>query len=253
MKQSTFWNEINEYQFGLLGWLWWQIVWRWKKYIYYPIWHTIWDLLHKEFLLYQIIYDTITEDYDDQEYGEHVEDIRDHIMDEFKKHDYYGAVRFLDNGYRLPCFEVLFYKVPKKYQYEFFIDFYTFKECHFGDIDKQIAEQAFSLAPKKFKRKLKKCIEPDGYITIYRGEASASTPAKDAYSWTLKKDIAKFFATRWWQDGIIYIAKVKLDKIIDYIDDRSEDEILVRYKDVQIIGQESVISKEKIITGGKNE
>ena len=60
-----------------------------------------------------------------------------------------------------------------------------------------------------------------------RGEGDKSTSYTEAYSWTISKEIADFFAHRFDSDGIIYKAKVRQQDILDYINDRNEQEILV--------------------------
>ena len=65
-------------------------------------------------------------------------------------------------------------------------------------------------------------------LTIYRGETKQSTPYKQALSWTLDKEKARFFATRFDSDEpTIYKAKVKTVNVIAYDNDREEEEVLV--------------------------
>lgn len=68
-------------------------------------------------------------------------------------------------------------------------------------------------------------IDSSEEFTIYRGEASKSTPYKDALSWSLNKETAEMFAERFKTDGKIYQATVKFDDILGYMD--NEEEIIV--------------------------
>jgi len=65
-------------------------------------------------------------------------------------------------------------------------------------------------------------------ITIYRGVGDKSNP--NGYSYTLSKDIAKFFAFRHSDSAKrVFIREAKIEKkdIIEYISDRDEQEILL--------------------------
>lgn len=64
-----------------------------------------------------------------------------------------------------------------------------------------------------------------GVVTIYRGVDSEKY--RDGISWTLDREKAEWFATRFTEDGIIYSAKVKSKDILYYISDRGEEEIIV--------------------------
>lgn len=64
-----------------------------------------------------------------------------------------------------------------------------------------------------------------GVVTIYRGVGSEKY--RDGISWTLDREKAEWFATRFTEDGIVYSAKVKSNDILYYISDRGEKEVIV--------------------------
>lgn len=72
----------------------------------------------------------------------------------------------------------------------------------------------------------------NGLLTVYRGMGSKSNHYEEAYSWTLNKEVAMFFATRAFhnedkkEDMTVISMKVPIDYIIGVIDD-VEEEILV--------------------------
>ena len=69
---------------------------------------------------------------------------------------------------------------------------------------------------------------PGEWMTIYRGQASESTPYDQACSWTTDINKAYFFASwRSAENSCILTGLVRKDDIIDFIDDRKEKEILV--------------------------
>ncbi len=51
--------------------------------------------------------------------------------------------------------------------------------------------------------------------------------ATDGISWTLDREKAEWFATRFTEDGVVYSAKVKSNDILYYISDRGEKEVIV--------------------------
>ena len=65
-------------------------------------------------------------------------------------------------------------------------------------------------------------------MTVYRGEASESTPHQEACSWTTDINKAYFFASwRSAEESRVLTGKVNKADVIDYIDDRNEHEVLV--------------------------
>ena len=81
---------------------------------------------------------------------------------------------------------------------------------------------------------LKDYTDTDGYITVYRGEfidaaCGSSININRAVSFTLDYERARFFACRWSpQKAVIYKARVALEDIIYYTDEREEKEVIIR-------------------------
>lgn len=72
-------------------------------------------------------------------------------------------------------------------------------------------------------------------IVIYRGVNNKK--GKLGISWTLNKEIAEWFATRY-NTGNVYKAKIKKENVIGYINSRDEQEIIVDYNklyDVELL------------------
>ena len=69
---------------------------------------------------------------------------------------------------------------------------------------------------------------PGDSITVYRGQASESTPYEKACSWTTDINKAYFFASWRTSDGsCILTGSVRKEDVLDYLDDRNEKEVLV--------------------------
>ena len=63
-------------------------------------------------------------------------------------------------------------------------------------------------------------------IIIYRGLQGSKAKIR-ALSWTLSKDKAKWFATRWKSENKVYQAEINKEDIFMYTKDRNEDEVVI--------------------------
>ncbi|WCK57482.1 hypothetical protein PP175_25795 (plasmid) [Aneurinibacillus sp. Ricciae_BoGa-3] len=153
----------------------------------------------------------------------------------FEKKDY-SLIFFPEwNMFAIDYFIKLYKEIDKVQLYEVFKEVYTLSNYGFSMFPEEILEEVFLHAPTQDAIKILKRLnitDKDGYITVYRGEGKRSTPVEEAYSWTLSKSIATKFAHHFGV-GNVYQAKVKLEKIIDYDNERNEEEILVRYRDIE--------------------
>ena len=112
-------------------------------------------------------------------------------------------------------------------------DIYINAEYGFGQLNKSFIRNLFSLNNSdSFKEKLK---SGNGeLLTIYRGVGSKSSETEKAYSWTLNISIAMFFATRFSdKNPVVYEGKVDISDVIDFIEDRGEEEILIMSENIQ--------------------
>ena len=150
--------------------------------------------------------------------------------------DYAGLMIFIRNPYKL-----FFIKMTKEYL--------SLKDFSTSLIDSWIVDenandnvnvskdelvQYFKEAPKEFlmdKDDMKVYNNFDDEITIYRG-LNAMEKSEEAMSWSLSIDTAKWFATRFNNNGNIYKAKIKKENILAYCNRRNEKEIIVDYKKI---------------------
>jgi hypothetical protein len=71
-------------------------------------------------------------------------------------------------------------------------------------------------------------LNDDGTVTIYRGENTKSANSDDAFSWTLTKKTAEFFADRFNKGGgKINKKDINPKEIIDYLPNRGESEVIL--------------------------
>jgi hypothetical protein len=155
------------------------------------------------------------------------------ISEALNNNDFEKAFLFIDKSIRFDSYVELFDLIPEEKKYDIFLDLYTSAEYGFGDfrIDaiKQIFEyRKFSKKKKSIRKRLKRVANQEGYIEIFRGVGKLSTPAREGLSWTINLEKAYFFAYRF-QDphGKVYKAKVHVSKVLEFITERNESEILV--------------------------
>lgn len=84
---------------------------------------------------------------------------------------------------------------------------------------------------------LKREYPNDKVLKIFRGEASKSLTLEETLSWSLSKDQAKFFATRFGEQGKLYSAEVLVDDVLAYLK-KPEREVLVLYNNLIDIREE---------------
>jgi hypothetical protein len=173
-------------------------------------------------------------------YRKQIENIR--RMREEK--DFQNYFFLLEKQIRFQVFIDLYDEIPDEQKYDVFMDIYRRGEYGFSIFKPELIRDVMkykhlsSEYSAPMSERLKSWIDADGYVPIYRGEGSESTPVDQAYSWTLEYRVALFFATRFGSRGPIYHAKVHVDDIIEYMPKRNEEEVLVFYdtlQDVKIV------------------
>ncbi|WP_234000697.1 MULTISPECIES: hypothetical protein [unclassified Erythrobacter] len=106
-----------------------------------------------------------------------------------------------------------------------------------GDVfsmDEFIEEWGESLMSEAEERELKAMDFP---LTVYRGGTGTVEEVTTGISWTLKPEIASFYANEWpqrWGDArepVIVSAKVDEGEVFAFLNDRGEAEMLIPYPD----------------------
>jgi len=160
-----------------------------------------------------------------------------YINDNIVKEKFHDVFTMVDKRILLITYQDLFDLIPDNDKYLIFRDIYVRLEYGFNYIEQDFVEKVlqFRKKDKGLKNKLNKICDSNGYITIYRGMGNLSTTIESAYSWTTNLYTALFFAVRFEADsnGRVYLAKIHKNKVIDYINNRNEFEILAQYNDLQ--------------------
>ena len=151
--------------------------------------------------------------------------------------DYTTSISGLPDSMKLEYFNLLIERgIDFGGFYRKFIDFYTYADYGFGCISEENIEKIFEKKTSEDIQVTKESLSslPDT-ITIYRGQTQVGTSLEKAYSWSLDKSIAMFFAANTVMEIIDKLkARVKKENVIEYIKG-SEQEILVGYRDVEIV------------------
>ena len=162
---------------------------------------------------------------------------RSYLIELVENQKFDSAFSLLNKGDQLAAYKYVFEYLSDDVKYQLFIDIYNYVESGFRNVTVKMLDKLKRLRPIDSIDILKEKEDTDGYITIYRGSSSRSRPVEKAISWTLNHDIAEFFAKRFdeTESGVVYEAKAKNKDVIAYINGRKEEEVLIRYKKVQLI------------------
>ena len=155
--------------------------------------------------------------------------------EEFEKGEYTLYFFSERNLFAIDYFLRHYDKIAKEDLYSAFKNLYVYCNYGFELFPQDKLDEIFAVADNKegvTELREADIVDEEGYLTIYRGEGKRSTALERAYSWTLSLDIANRFGHHF-EKGKTYTAKVKLEKIIDYISERNEEEVWVRYTDIE--------------------
>ncbi len=168
-------------------------------------------------------------------FGKKLGQYRQHLNEAIENKQYEHVFDLLDKKIIIPLFVKHFGDFPDDQKYDLFMQIYTRSEYGFEQFPEKIIKACFALREesgewKKRMRKLKSVmlLNDDGTVTVYRGQNKLSADEQYAYSWTLKKKTAEFFANRFERGrGVVIQKNVRPKEIIDYINDRNESEVLL--------------------------
>lgn len=181
----------------------------------------------------------------------------DNMIKSLNCNEYKQRIQFqtlsLENSFNTRNYEKWILDIPKAFRADIFV--YKFDEIQEDNEKLNLFKIAYSTSEYEFnifnpilsdiktiyQNSNTDKISNDEFITIYRGECSNSSTIKEAISWTLDYNIAKFFALRFSDSGIVYGATCRTDDIIAYIDNE-EKEVLCFYNNLKSI-KKTYISK----------
>jgi hypothetical protein len=169
---------------------------------------------------------------------EFIDQLKKSINELTARKEYEHLFQIMDKKILIPTFIEMYDEIPDKDKYDIFVNLYVRSEYGFHKFPKEIILDCFSKRNlseswKEDMEKLKKKIKGKDKITVYRGIGALSTEEDSAFSWTLSKKTAKFFADRFGSNGKVIKREISPEDVIDYLDNRGENEIILipkRYK-----------------------
>lgn len=168
----------------------------------------------------------------------------DHFEKIYKEYDLGTVFLSIEKCNIIQAYKSIFLHLPDDMKYEAFLDAYLRSEYYFGKLTINILESLKKLRPESVIEELGKHADDKGFITIYRGECTKSSQFKKAISWSLDKEKAIWFAKRFLLEfsdvGYVYEAKVNINNVIGFTQDRSESEVIVRSKYLELISKNEV-------------
>lgn len=149
----------------------------------------------------------------------------------------------IDKKIGLSMFINSFDRIPSRKIYDSFIEIYQRSEFGF-EVLVDYYEDIFALAhcsKKRDKRlrKLSKKIKHAPEIIVFHGAKLDDDPHNpcDYYSWTLDEKVATWFAKRYQTPGQVWRSTIDVRDAVDYLADRSEEEILINYATMDKSGE----------------
>lgn len=175
-----------------------------------------------------------------------VNNLREVYRQELDTGDWFNILAKLPEGLRMDVFNKCYTKMSEEQAVEAFEWMYTSLDYPMEVLDKDIVMRVMKKGTCV--EVLRKYADKQGYVTVYRGQTEKSTKLDKAISYSISYDVASKFASHFQSKGAkVYKAKVKLEDIRMYSDDRLEQEVLVDYKDLKDIEDMGVYGLEDLI------
>lgn len=154
-----------------------------------------------------------------------------HFEELLNENDYESLFNLIDKPFLIPTFIEMYQEIPKELVYDIFIHLYSRSEYGFEKLPKEILldlknKSVYSKERGERMEVLKKKLKKEKFL-VYRGEGTLSTSTNSALSWTLSRKTAEWFAKRFRSKGRIARKSIAFDDVLDYLNDRSEQEILI--------------------------
>ncbi|MFJ8528709.1 HD domain-containing protein [Bacillus sp. NPDC094106] len=158
----------------------------------------------------------------------------DLVKKAYETKDFYKVFSFTEDFLKPYVLNEIYRDVPCEERYKLFREIYIYISYSHKVIKKEVIEEAIACQTEEFKKDLMVKLDSlsnNDFLTIYRGEGTFSISHESAMSWTTDIHVARKFAVK----GTIYKGQVLKRKVIDFIEDRDESEILVYPNDVMNI------------------
>lgn len=157
-------------------------------------------------------------------------------FEEFKADNSWDMIfSLMEKKILFPKFVELYKDIPHDQIVEVFSQMWVRSESGFEAIKEDIIQYVYEhkeLSPEYLERhmKLRHATDNAEYLTVYHGVTNDGV--NDDLSWSLSRETAEWFASRFGYSGKVVEGKVHVDNVIDYFDWRNESEVLVLPRNV---------------------
>lgn len=167
-----------------------------------------------------------------------------------QNNDYEELFSRMDSKVKILMFKRLFNEIPDKDLYKIFLHVYIHSDYGFTEIGEKYFTRIIKCKSEKQQREIEKSLrkkmDKNGFVTVYRGVGSKSTPPDKAYSWTTSINTAAFFVTRFSESGDIYTGKIHIKDVVAYVNTRNEREVLALPGKVKDIKRMDLLTIDKV-------
>ena len=138
--------------------------------------------------------------------------------------------------------EVLWKEIPENQKYEIVFAIFTNLKSPASQMEYFVRDMR-KYRPNTINGWLRNKVDQNGYITVFRGTGKKEANPELSLSWTLDKEIAAFFASKYWltktqtDTFYIYRGQIHIDDVIHYTNCRNESAI-AQYGSVKNIQEE---------------
>lgn len=163
----------------------------------------------------------------ERNYRDIIDDMNQMFDELISTSDFESLFGYIDPKYKFWVFMLILPRVPAEMVFSLFRKVYTEGYSGFDESDWEQARKILESNKDRISVEPLKTDE-EGYVTIYRGVGSKSTPLDRTFSWTISLNVAIKFAMMYGSSsGLVYKAKVKKENIRDFLQERDEEEVLI--------------------------
>jgi len=154
------------------------------------------------------------------------------IQDAYESKKWRSVLNYTDKKVLFHVYKKISSMIPKEERANTFLEIYVRSESGY---DAALVREVID-GPKDESYDISNALQKpkEDYYVIYRGATPESTPVNEAFSWTLSKEIAEFFAGRFNSNGTVYQGRIHKDKIKAFINNK-EQEVIAFPEDIMDI------------------
>lgn len=167
---------------------------------------------------------------------ERISHLHESFEKSLKEKDIVRILALTEDSLKVMLLNQLYWEISEKERYDMYVEIYSLIDYGHSKIKPMIVQDAVKRQPAGVRERLLRTLDRYGEgdsLTIYRGEGTKSISSTEALSWTTSLSVATFFAFRYDTEGKVFQATVKKEKVIDFLNGRHEEEVIVMPQHVE--------------------